>query len=616
MKEYNFSTNDDRKEIEEIKDSIDIINLISKYVPLKRIGHNYTAKCPFHTEKTPSFMVNPDLQRYKCYGCGKSGDIFNFLMEYENIDFPEALERLAKEAGVKLTKRKSPRNTKLAILEMINHLSTLFFIEQINSSSGEECTHYLLERGITKDSIKNFKIGFAPAGSLLIKHLQKKANFDEATLLQSGLFTKKSNELRDKFQNRIMFPIRNQKGKIIGFTGRVLPGNDFGPKYMNSPETPIFSKKNSVYGIYEARQEIRKENLVILCEGSTDVISAHQIGIKNIVAPLGTALTIEQVSLLKKFTKSALILFDNDDAGISAAERAFVLFSQAGMTTFYSNTGVYKDFDGMVSKAPEKAKSLVTEKNDAFIELLRMKINSLDITKIEDYKRIVKYITTLLRSISDQENRYFYISKSARILGKDESELKEIIEKRIKNESDRNQFHRNYMEQEGRNSTKSGASTPINNPIFDEGIELPTPSEIELLKQIIMSELYDTVLKLDIKYIADERINSILEFIKDELGKKGVKFRAETIYKNFKDSEYQRIFEAVLMNKDEISYQEISSEDIINTYKKIKSNFIDKVLIKKYKTILALEEEKNKPDENKIEKLIKKISTLEREKAS
>jgi len=296
-----------RDQIEEIKSKLDIVDIVGKYVQLKNAGKNYSGRCPFHVEKTPSFIVSPELQRYKCFGCGESGDVFNFVQKIENIDFVETLEKLAKEAGVTLVKQKT--NTVYQRLEEINKKAAIYFFKQLKDKKNTLALEYIHSRGITDESIQKFGIGYAAGGFGLLEYIQSKEKYSKTELLQSGLFVEREGKLRGKFFKRIMFPIRSSSGKVIAFTGRVLPGNDYGPKYMNSPETPIYHKSDNLYGQYESRQKARKEDFIILCEGTTDVISAHQIGIENIVAPLGTALTKEQLEKVSKLTKNCPFSF-------------------------------------------------------------------------------------------------------------------------------------------------------------------------------------------------------------------------------------------------------------------------------------------------------------------
>ena len=228
-----------RNQIEEIKERLDIVQVVEKYVELRPTGKNYSGRCPFHQEKTPSFIVSPDIQRYKCFGCGKSGDIFNFVQEIESLDFPETLEKLAKQAGVEL--QKTPVNSKYKRLEEINYLATKYYYKELKAD--KKASEYIKERQFKDEIIKEFGVGYAPRYPKLLDYLQKEGKFNKSELLESGLFTLKENKVREKFYDRIMFPIRSTRGKVVGFSGRIMPGNDYGPKYMNTPETPIFHKK-------------------------------------------------------------------------------------------------------------------------------------------------------------------------------------------------------------------------------------------------------------------------------------------------------------------------------------------------------------------------------------
>ena len=372
-----------RDQIEEIKNRLDIVDVVGKYVQLKQAGKNFSGKCPFHLEKTPSFIVSPELQRYKCFGCGESGDIFNFVQKIENIDFPETLEKLAKEAGVQLKKNKS--NTQYQRLEQINKRATIYFFRQLKDEKYSSVLQYIYDRGITDESIQYFGIGYSPGGIGLLNFVQKDSKYSKDELLLSGLFVEKEGKVRDKFFKRIMFPIRSSSGRVIAFTGRILPNNDFGPKYMNSPETPIYHKKENVYGQYESRQEIRKQDFVIMCEGTTDVISAHQAGVKNIVAPLGTALTVEQLTKISKLTKNILFLFDSDNAGQIALEKAFTLSQPLSLNTYATNTKPYKDVDEMIKSDSKQFLKIVKSRVDAYTYMLTEYIKDKDLSKFEDY---------------------------------------------------------------------------------------------------------------------------------------------------------------------------------------------------------------------------------------
>jgi len=402
---------DQNNQIEEIKNRLDIVQVVGKYVQLKQAGKNFSGLCPFHKEKTPSFIVSPDIQRYKCFGCGETGDIFNFVQKIENIDFPETLGKLAKEAGVDL--KRFEKDSKYKRLEDINYLSTKYFYNQLKTSP--IAMKYVQERGFSDDSIKNFGLGYTPKYPKLLEYIQKETKYSKQELLQSGLFVEKEGKIREKFRDRIMFPIRSSNGKVIAFSGRVLPGNDWGPKYMNSPETPLFHKKDNLFGQYESRQEIRKQDLAILCEGQTDVISAHQAGIKNIVAPLGTGITKEQIEKLSKLTKNFLFFFDSDSAGFKAVIRAFELSSELGVYPYAATPAPYKDIDELLQKDRKLFEKKIKNKTEAFSFILSTYIEDKDLNKLNSVTVVKKFIDELLFNVKDSVIKSHYIEKARKI---------------------------------------------------------------------------------------------------------------------------------------------------------------------------------------------------------
>ena len=394
-------------QIEEIKEKIDIVQIVEKYVKLKQTGKNFSGLCPFHKEKTPSFIVSPDIQRYKCFGCGVSGDIFNFVQDIENIDFVEALEKLSKVAGVEL--KKSKTNTKFKEIKDINYIATKYYYN--NLLKDESAMNYVLSRGINRDSIKKFALGYSPKNSSLLSQIKKSGNYSKKAIMDSGLFVERNGQIKEKFFDRIMFPIRSRRGDVIGFTARQNAGNTYGPKYMNTPETPVFHKSNNLFGQYEARQEIRKQDLAIICEGSTDVISAYQYGFKNIVAPLGTSLTTPQLESIINITKNVLFFFDNDSAGQAALTRAFVLASQLGMNPYAATPAPYKDIDELLQKKPEKLTQAINKKKEAFSFILSNLLEGRNIRKLADISSIKKIITPILDSVKDKDTQRLYATK-------------------------------------------------------------------------------------------------------------------------------------------------------------------------------------------------------------
>ena len=399
-------------QIEEIKDRLDVAQVIEKYVKLKKTGKNFSGLCPFHTEKTPSFIVSPDLQRYKCFGCGETGDIFNFIQKIENVDFPESLEKLAKEAGVMLEKKKT--NYKYKVLEEINYNAAKYYYNELKKD--KNALQYLLDRGVTKKSIKEFGIGYAPQRPKLREYLFKTKKYNKNDLVNSGLFNIKEGKTKEKFYDRIMFPIRSKKGSVIAFTGRVLPGNKWGPKYMNSPDTPIFHKKDNLFGQYESRQEIRKNDLAIICEGSTDVISAHQHGLKNVVAPLGTGLTKEQLEKLSLLTENILFFFDSDEAGNSALIRGFKIASELKLNPYAANPKPYKDLDDLLQKDPDRINDIVKNKKEAFSFIISNFMSNKNLNRLEDISLLKNFIGPLFEAVKDPSTRKLYSDKVSKML--------------------------------------------------------------------------------------------------------------------------------------------------------------------------------------------------------
>lgn len=314
--------------LEDIKSRLDIIELISDYVELKKSGQNYKALCPFHSEKTPSFMVSPSKQIFHCFGCGTGGDIFGFVMKYENLNFQEAVKLLAKKAGIKLSECRfeSDSSEKKEKLYAIQKEALNIYVGNLQRS--KTALSYLEGRDIKDEMIQTFSLGYASKEwKALYEHL-KARGFDDSIITQSGLIFSEGNGLHDMFRNRIIFPIFNIHGDVVAFGGRAI--DDSMPKYLNSPETMLFKKGETLYALNLAKDEIRKKDYVIIVEGYLDVIMCHQYGFRNVVAPLGTALTTGHVQKLGRFTKKVLLVFDSDAAGIAAAKRSIALLYEHG----------------------------------------------------------------------------------------------------------------------------------------------------------------------------------------------------------------------------------------------------------------------------------------------
>lgn len=308
---------------DEIKTRCNIVDVVGKCVNLKKAGTNHKGVCPFHNEKTPSFVVSEDKQIFTCFGCGVSGDVISFVEKYYNLSFQEAVEKLAAEYNIELKSGEFRNEKKKDGLYNINKMSARFFFNHIKTNNNP-AYKYVRSRGISDETIIKFGIGYAPDNWDEFVEYMRKAGIDDKEIIELGLAAEKNGKVYSKFKNRLMFPIINTRGKVIGFGGRVL--DDGIPKYLNSPESIIFKKKNNLFGINLTRQEIGKENQAILVEGYMDVISLYQNGIRNTVASLGTALTENQAMMIKRYTNNIVIAYDSDEAGKNAAMRAIEIF--------------------------------------------------------------------------------------------------------------------------------------------------------------------------------------------------------------------------------------------------------------------------------------------------
>ncbi|MDD3474771.1 MAG: DNA primase [Candidatus Dojkabacteria bacterium] len=564
---------ENRIQIEEIRNRLDIVDQISKYLELKPAGKNYQGLCPFHTEKTPSFIVSPELQRYKCFGCGEAGDIFNFVQKIEGIDFPETLEKLAKEAGVELKKPKV--NSHIAKLYEINKLAGRYYYTQLKKN--KEATEYIDKRGFDKNSIYKFAVGYAPGDFTLLEYLQSgDTKFNKKELLDSGLFTLKNSKLRTKFFKRIMFPIRSTSGKVIGFSGRILPGNDRGPKYMNTPETPIYHKKENVFGQYESRKAIRKENLVIFCEGQTDVISAHQFGYENIVAPLGTALTIDQLKNLSKLTKNFLFIFDSDSAGQEAMQRALILISQLNLQAYGASVNPYKDIDEMLQDNPKKLKTLIKNKTDLFSFLLSKKIEDKNPSNYSDINTVLNWVQETLEKISSQSLRSIYL-KSLTNTHFFEEEVIRDLRKRVLDGEHFNSFN----EEKSNNKSHSNISR-----------------EEKMLALLLVHEEITIPEDFDLKYFINTNINKILKFIKSH---------KNVTKKLLLEEDFKQYIEDAIFHFSQLD----EKDDMYKLYNLIKKDYYENKERELEKEIAIAE---TRHDNKESERLLKQFLKLTQEK--
>lgn len=412
-------------QVQEVKERVNIVDLIGNYVELKSTGSNLKGLCPFHQEKSPSFMVNEERQIFKCFGCGEGGDVFTFLERVEGFNFREALEYLAEKVGIKLVKNNSQdwekfKDQKTRIYGLNRAAARFFNYLLVNHPKGKNALQYLQNRGLTNESIKTFELGFAPNNYELRSWLFKKG-FNDLDLASAGR--------PEKFRNRVMFPLKDALGNIVGFTGRSL-SDDNEPKYLNSPETAVFKKNKNIYGLSEAKDKIRHTRSIILVEGQMDVITSHQAGFTNTVASSGTALTLEHLQVLRRYSEELILVFDNDEAGHKATIKAIQLAQ--GLDFNLKTVSIpeeFKDADEAIKNNPDIWINVLGEARGALESIILKEISSIDKLDANKKKIIAKKILPLIKVLQNPIEKSHYLNFLATILGVPESALSEALQK-------------------------------------------------------------------------------------------------------------------------------------------------------------------------------------------
>ena len=406
---------------DELKAQLNIVDVIGREVNLKKSGSNYMGLCPFHSEKTPSFSVNEGKQFYHCFGCGKSGDVIGFVQEYYRLPFMEAVEKLASENGIKLPERRSS-GPKIDYDKYhgINAKAARFFYNSLGTR-GNKGLAYLKKRGLSKETITAFGLGYAPAsGRALVDHLRSEGVSDD-DMLKLGLASKGKDGLYDKFRDRVMFPIISTQDKVIGFGGRAI--GDYKPKYLNSPESEIFLKKNNLFGLNLTKKEIDKEQRAIIVEGYMDMISLYQNGIRNVAASLGTALTLNQARLLCRYSKNIVLSYDSDQAGISAALRGIDVIIAAGGKPRVMNVTDGKDPDDFVrAHGREAFLKLSDNAVPATDYKLRLARRGFDLSNDRDILEYIDRVVPVLRDLGPVEQD-IYVRRLSSEFGISESAI-------------------------------------------------------------------------------------------------------------------------------------------------------------------------------------------------
>ncbi len=490
--------------IQEVREAVDVVDLVSGYVTLKKSGQNFFGLCPFHPEKTPSFSVNPDKQIFHCFGCGVGGNVFTFLMRLEGINFPESIKFLARRASIQLDfeEKDDSSHQENETLYHINEFAARFYQESLLAPAGKNSVTYLKDRGFNSDAIKAFGLGFAPPGwDNLINHARKES-VDIELLLRAGLILKKDGGgYYDRFRDRVMFTIWNLSGRVVAFGGRKLSAQDDSPKYINSPESPVYEKGKLLYGLYQNRDEIRKLDKVIFVEGYTDLMSMVCGGIKNVAATSGTALTEDHARLIHRYTKNVVLMYDSDTAGSAATLRGADILLAIGLDVFIASLPPGHDPDSFLKK--EGAAGVITHLKSA-VNLFDFKLNQLLKQPPEERNDLIRSLLESLAKIKDNIQRSILLSKISEKLEISEkilwSELESIVRKTKRGEA-----------------RSSGIGKKLN-----EVSKISKIAKVEVaIRDLVRILIHDWTLadfvfsNLDFKLISDSKMTPVLSYLKN-----------------------------------------------------------------------------------------------------
>lgn len=481
---------------DEIKSRINIVDIIGKRVTLKKTGRNFKGLCPFHNEKTPSFIVSPERESWHCFGCGKGGDIFSFVMEYEHVDFPEALEELAEIAGVKLTRRvgETPEaKLKQKILE-VNHLASEYYHYILTKHAlGEKARDYLKKRGVTDKSIKTFALGYSPNSWDALSMFLKKKGYDAQLLDRAGLT---SRGRYDMFRGRVMFTLKDHRGNVVGFSGRVLDPKAKEAKYINTTETPVYVKGNVLYGLDVTKGTIQKENAAIVMEGELDVISSFQEGIGNVVAIKGSALTEGHVNLLKRYAERLIFALDSDLAGDAAARRGIEIADRANLDMRVVSLPSGKDPDDAARENPVALKQAIKDAVPIYDYFISSALKRFDATTAFGKKKISAELLPMLGKLENPIVQGHYMKKLARALDTSEDALQESMKKELSRDTRR--------EPKPRGEEKSGVAQTRH-----DKLEIYV---LALLLQGKTAELFEEFTgNIALEYVANSAVKKIVE---------------------------------------------------------------------------------------------------------
>lgn len=574
--------------VEEIRVRNDIVDVVSSYVHLKRSGGNYTGLCPFHNEKTGSFSVNSQRQIFKCFGCGIGGNVYTFMMKYENCTFPEAVKMLADRVGVNLpemeySKEAKQLSDKKQQILNINKETAKYYFATLKSPQGELGYKYLINRGLSDDTIKNFGLGFAPSGNNILYNYLKSLpdKYQDDILKESGIFTfSEKYGVKDKFWNRVIFPIMDVNNKVIAFGGRVMAAGAYEegdrkiPKYLNSPETIVFDKSRNLYGLNIAKRT--KADHFIVCEGYMDTITMHQAGFDQTIASLGTALTSLQATLMKRYKKKVILSYDSDDAGVNAALRAIPILKSVGLSVRVLNLSPYKDPDEFIKAlGRDELEKRIAEAEGSFYYEIRMLERGYDLNDPESKTQFFTEIANKISKFEDEIERNNYSEAIAKKYGVEVASLNKLIAKQAMKTEAIPEYVRPktgiHEKKEKREDSLKSPQRVLLTWVCDE------PAIYEKIKDYITpqdfsDEVYRKAAELLFDQIKENDINvaKIISCFTDEEEQISVSSLFQTPKEEMEESEKNRALKQLVLRIMEQSYENKareSSEDISSVMK-------------------------------------------------
>lgn len=591
-------------EIEEIKSKINIIDFIGEYIRLTRAGSSFKGLCPFHNEKTPSFNVSEERQRFHCFGCGKGGDIFTFLMEMEGLEFREALETLAERAGVEHKKGNAfsqEKNTNTKNIYTLLQEATSFYEKQLWEEQGVKALGYVKSRGIDDETLKQFRIGFTPSGWHTTQTFLLGRGFNEQDIVNAGLVVQKEEDTSfskrhtyDRFRERIMFPVFDPLGRVVGYSARVLPGeNEKNAKYINTPETSVYHKSRIMYGLFQAKEYIKKERKVIVVEGNMDVLAMHKSGFKNTVAVSGTSLTQEHFTLLKRYAREVVFFFDSDVAGQQAMKKSVEMGYCQDVPSSVVTITKGKDAADMALEYPQELQEAVQNARPSMEYFLDVWAGEYDLSEAEGKKYFAQEALFMISAMTDDVEISHWMSRVASMLNVEIDTLYSLLGKK-KQES----YGKEYMYKE-RKEESSFTENKDRLEILDEKAsafcffyskvwEYFTKEYAEHggLEYVAKDTLFSKILSLGEK--SDYSFEGVRLLLENTL-----RSRAEKAYHDLEIEQLEKGPLSFEEAKKEILYlqREMEKEFLRRTIKKTQQKIYDAEKDKKQDTVRELSEE-------------------------